>query len=57
MKQKIVQLIYLKINSDTGKVMTSCTDLGGYKPVYVANYEATQRQLRQDYESRNQDNN
>lgn len=48
--KKIVQRIYVKINPETGRVMTSCTLMEGYNAIYVANYPGDQDQLRRDYE-------
>lgn len=56
MGKKIVQRIYVKINPETEKVMTSCTLMPGYNAIYVANYPGNQDQLRQDFENKAENN-
>ena len=49
---KIVQRMYVKINPETGNIMTSCTLMEGYNAIYVSNYPGTQAGLKSDYDNK-----
>jgi hypothetical protein len=53
MSDKIVQRMYVKLNPDTSRIMTSCTLMDGYTVIYVSNYPGTQQELAKDYKELN----
>lgn len=53
--EKIVQRIYVRINPQTKKVQISCTYIDGYQEMYVANYAASQGQLKKDFEDQQEE--
>ena len=53
MSERIVQRMFVKLNPDTGRIMTSCTLMDGYTVIYVSNYPGTQSDLEKDYKERN----
>ena len=52
MSEKIVQRIYVRINPESGKVRTSCTETEGSTAIYVANYPGTQAGLKAEYQKK-----
>jgi len=53
MSDKLVQRMFVKLNPDTGRIMTSCTLMDGYVVMYVSNYPGTQAELEKDYKKLN----
>ena len=49
MSERIVQRMFVKLNPDTSRIMTSCTLMDGYAVIYVSNYPGTQTELEKDY--------
>lgn len=49
MSDKIIQRMFVKLNPDTSRIMTSCIMMDGAVAMYVSNYPGTQAELERDF--------